>query len=127
MPFVCPECMTPGWMKITHRIELPSDSRSDEIAVQIVRCSRCRFRGAAVYEESRRGALDSESVDHRGYKVKKADLKSLVDKIEACPDPKNARCQCPSHRSLGQKDSGGRWRGLDDIEYEGTFPMDLVL
>ena len=127
MAFVCPECIIRGSLKITHSMELPSDSRSDEIAVQIVECSHCKFRGAAVYEESRRGALDSESVDHRGYKVKKTDLKSLTDKIKACPDPKNARCQCPSHRSLSQTDSWGRWQGLADIEYQDTFPMDLVL
>ncbi len=127
MPFVCPECMTRGTLKITHSIELPSDSRSDEIAVQIVRCSHCKFRGVAVYEESRRGALDSESVDHRGYKVKTADLRSLIRKIKACPDPKNARCQCPSHRSLGQKDSWGRWQGLADIEFQDAFPIDLAL
>ena len=124
MPFVCPECMTRGTLKIAHSIELPSDSRSDEVAVQIVRCSRCQFHGVAVYEESRRGALDSESVDHRGYKVKAADLKSIMDKIKGCPNPKNARCRCPSHRSLGKKDSGGRWQGLADIEVQDTFPMD---
>jgi hypothetical protein len=126
MPFVCPECRTPGSLKITHRIELPSDSRSDEIAVQIVKCSRCPFHGVAVYEESRRGALDSESVDHYGYKVKAADLKSLINKIKKCPNPKNARCRCPSHRSLGRTNSWGRWQGLADIKVQGTFPMDLI-
>lgn len=126
MPFVCPDCRTPGSLKITHSIELPSDSRSDEIAGQIVKCSRCKFRSVAIYEESRRGTLDSESVDHRGYKVRAADLKSLVDKIKACPDPRNARCQCPSHRHLGQKDSSGRWQGLADIEFQDTFPMALT-
>ena len=55
MSFACPECLTKS-LKITAKLELPPDSRSDEITVQVVACSRCGFAGVAVYEESRRGA-----------------------------------------------------------------------
>ncbi len=68
MPFQCPECSTKT-LKITHKLELPPDSRSDEITLQIIECSGCGFGGIAVYEESRRGALDDDSFDHTGYRV----------------------------------------------------------
>ena len=69
MAFLCPACDAAGGLKITRRLELPPDSRSDEITLQIVRCRRCNFEGLAIYEESRRGALGDEAVDHRGYMV----------------------------------------------------------
>ena len=61
MAFVCPECHTSESLRITRSLELPPDSRSDEITLQIIRCSSCRFAGVAVYEESRRGRLDDET------------------------------------------------------------------
>lgn len=122
MPFACPECGDPASLGITSSIELPPDSRSDEIALQIVACARCRFRAAAVYEESRRGSLDSEAVDHRGYRVSRESLDSLIARIGACPEPANRGCGCESHRELGRTDDGGRWRGL--AETAGSFPMN---
>jgi hypothetical protein len=59
MSFVGPECHANS-LAITQSIELPPDGRSDEISLQIVACQACGFAGTAVYEESRRGALDSE-------------------------------------------------------------------
>ena len=125
MPFLCPECSASKSLKITSKLELPSDSRSDEIALQIVKCSRCGFAGIAVYEESRRGALDSESFDHTGYHVSTKDLKSLEKMIKQCPKPTNQRCGCSVHRTLGRKNASGRWSGLDDILLEGAFTMKL--
>ena len=68
MPFRCPACHQPS-LEIVQSLELPADDQWDEIAVQELRCSgpACGFRGIAVYEESRRGALDSECVVHTGY------------------------------------------------------------
>ena len=124
MPFLCPKCSTKS-LRITSRIELRPDSRSDEIALQIVECSRCGFAGIAIYEESRRGALDSESTDHTGYRVSPDDLIALRKTIKRCPRPSNRRCRCPAHRTLSRKDASGRWSALDDIHREGAFRLAL--
>ena len=60
MAFVCPECHMPGALRITVSLQLPADSRSDDIALQIVECAHCQFKGIAIYEESRRGPLESD-------------------------------------------------------------------
>ncbi len=123
MPFLCPECSEPKSLGIALKIELPPDSRSDEITLQVVECYRCGFEGIAVYEESRRGALGSESFHHIGYRVSKEDLKALRRTIKACPRPTDWRCRCSAHRVLGRRDASGRWSGLDDIDQEGTFAL----
>jgi hypothetical protein len=70
---------------------LPADDQWDEIAVQDLRCSSmgCGFRGIAVYEESRRGALDSECVVHTGYGMSSSnivpDMKAVAELIQ-CKD-----------------------------------------
>jgi len=125
MPFLCPECSGSRSLDITSKLELPSDSRSDEITLQIVKCSHCGFAGIAVYEESRRGALDSESIDHTGYHVSAKDLNMLQKTIKQCPKPTNPRCNCSAHRKLGKKNASGRWGGLDAICLEKAFPMKL--
>ena len=126
MSFVCPDCLTPGTLEITLSMQLPSDSRSDDISLQVVECSHCGFQGVAVYEESRRGALDSESWDHSGYRVAKEDLKALIETMRQCPRPSNDACQCTAHRALGRTDASGRWCGIDDLKVLGGFPMRLV-
>ena len=125
MPFLCPECSTSRSFKIKAKIELFLDSRSDEIMLQVVECSRCRFAGIAVYEESRRGAFDSESFSHVGYRVSAKDLRMLRRTIKQCPAPNNWRCGCSAHRTLGGKDVGGRWNGLQEIECEDRFNLHL--
>lgn len=122
MPFICPECSSQS-LRITAKIELPPDSRSDEITLQIVRCSRCRFAGIAIYEESRRGA--TESFHHTGYHLQADDLKALSSIIKQCPKPGNARCTCSAHRKLRSKNASGRWNALDDIELERSFQLLL--
>ena len=124
MPFICPECKRTS-LSITDRLELPADSRSDEITLQIVACASCSFKGIAVYEESRRGALDDESVDHAGYAVNQGDLTRLRRLIRACPDRGNPRCRCETHRQLGRRDRGARWSGLDEVALGDRFPMRL--
>jgi hypothetical protein len=121
MSFQCPECR--GALHITARLELPPDSRSDEITLQIVTCQDCGFAAIAVYEESRRGALDAESVDHRGLRIAAADLRALRAQIRSCPQPGNPRCVCTAHQALGRKDSSGRWAGLAGVELGDWFPM----
>ena len=127
MSFVCPECMTSGSLRITHKIELPPDSAWDEITLQIVGCSQCKFEGVAVYQESRRGALGSEIWHHRGYRMEKEDLAALRAAMEACPAPSNPRCQCRSHLSLGRRSAeSGRWAGVSGLDWEVSFPMQMA-
>jgi hypothetical protein len=123
MPFTCPECHTPGALRITHRLELPPDARSDEITLQVVRCSQCRFEGLAVYEESRRGALDDESFSHTGYEAEKAGVSALKKAISRCPRPGNPRCACAAHEAYGRRDAHGRWTGLDAFDLGSSFPL----
>jgi len=124
VPFVCPECSAKS-LRITDRLELPPDSRSDEITLQVVSCSDCGFEALAVYEESRRGPLGDESFHHTGYYLNREDLDALKGKIRRCPKPKDHRCRCASHRSLEHRDSSGRWNALDHIAYDGVFELRL--
>jgi hypothetical protein len=124
MPFICPAC-TGSTLAIREALELPPDSRSDEITLQVVRCSACGFAGLAVYEESRRGSFDSESVDHRGYRVSEADLHEILRAVQRCPRPRDSRCRCATHRKFGHSSAGGRWDGLRGIELRELFPMVL--
>lgn len=125
MPFHCPYCRTLGSLQIDLTIELPPDARSDEITLQVIDCSQCGFRGLAVYSESRRGASQIDTFEHSGFSVREADLQMIQDTIRSCPDPYNARCQCPAHRSLGQANGRGVWQGLKDVERLGSFTMRM--
>ena len=121
MGFHCPACHTAGSLLIKQRLELPPDSRSDEITLQIVRCGHCKFEGIAIYEESRRGGLGGESVDHHGYYARESDLQRLKKLLRQCPQPRSSRCDCAAHRQLGAKDKSGRWAGLAGIELGRRF------
>ena len=122
--FLCPKCSNHS-LKISSSIELPYDSRSDEIALQIIKCSRCSYEGVAVYEESRRGGFDSETINHTGYDLPAEDLKSLKALIAKCPKPKETGCQCKSHQKLGIKNEYGRWIGIEQLNYGKHFVMKL--
>jgi hypothetical protein len=112
MPFECPRCGAPE-LAITASMELPPDSRSDEISLQLFACSACGFGAIGVYEESRRGAMDDESMDHSGYKIPPGTVDSLGMWLAACPSPNDPSCACASHRELGARDTSGRWCGVD--------------
>ena len=116
MLFKCPNCLMSS-LEIGQAIDLPPDSRSDEITVQVIVCRQCGFLGAAVYEESRRGAPGTETMHHTGYRLKRRLWKSLQGTIKKCPTPRNVR-------ALSWRAADGRWIGLD-VEIEGTFPMEL--
>lgn len=124
MAFRCPACSASS-LRITLRLELPPDSRWDEIALQMIACDPCGFAGLAVYQESRRGALDSEIVHHDGYRVSAADLARLELEIESCPAPDSASCDCRAHRTLGRCDASGRWDALQTIDRNGSFRVEL--
>lgn len=112
-------------LEIEAFLELPPDSRSDEITVQIIACRRCDFAGVAIYEESRRGAPDRESVDHAGYYVDDDGLQRLRQALDACPAPADPRCSCAVHGELGRTDAGGRWRGMEAFSLGKRFPIKI--
>jgi hypothetical protein len=125
MGFICPRCRAVS-LKITSSIELPPDSRSDEIAVQTLKCTKCGFAGLGVYEETRRGGLDSESVYHRGYYMNNSTIASLEKNINQCPKPKKHGCHCRIHRSFGCTNEFGRWNWLEKIPHKETFILERV-
>jgi hypothetical protein len=125
VPFQCPSCLSSRSLGITSKIELPPDARWDEISLQVLRCSRCGFWSLAVYEESRRGALDSEIVHHMGYQVHDEDRVSIMHIIKKCPHPSNPRCNCSAHHKLGKKDEMGNWCGLSEMRLGFSFEMKL--
>jgi hypothetical protein len=108
MSFVCPECGTSS-LEILRSLELPADDWWDEVTVQTVACSRCHFRGAAVYEESRRGALDSEAWNHRGFRPAPDALRTVEDGIRSCPAPRDPACECATHRAWAGRDVASGW------------------
>jgi hypothetical protein len=124
--FVCPDCLRPGSLQITQSIQIPPDSRSDDIVIQVIACNQCDFRGLATYEESRRGAMTAEAWNHAGYRVTQDAFKAMAAAINQCPNPKDAQCACATHQRLGAKDASGRWQGLNASEWTSTFPMRLV-
>lgn len=123
MPRDCGVCKTTNAIKIVQTLVLPPDSRSDDIILQVVKCTQCGFKGLAVYEESRRGALDSESWSHTAYRVAGQDLKTVAAAIRACPSPRDPRCHCDTHHQLGSRDRSGRWNGLKKITIEDSFQI----
>ena len=123
MAFVCPECLNVGTLTITDSIKLPPDSRSDEIILQLLRCGRCELKAAAVYEESRRGAMGSESWHHIGYKLEEKQIKELLTIFSKCKTLNKPKCHCKAHRMLGQKDDAGRWVPPEYFHWKSSFPM----
>lgn len=112
MPFRCPDCGKPD-LTICGRIELRSDSKWDEIALQLLRCGSCEFRGIATYLENRWGALDSEVYYHNGYRATAQLRNRVVELIEACPDPDSVKCECPSCKELNVTNANGAWNWLE--------------
>jgi hypothetical protein len=123
MSYTCPECGFPKALNIVLSITLPPDSRSDDIIVQTVQCDHCQFRAAAIYEESRRGGFDSESWEHRGYRLIDEDLAMLAKRINRCPDRGNKGCHCKSHEALGKKNDTGRWVLPSGFTRDNSFLM----
>jgi hypothetical protein len=125
MSFACPCCQQPASLAIVASIELPPDTRSDEIALQVLACEACEFRALAIYEESRRGALDSEAWEHTGYAVPGSLLERVKESIQRCPNQADSSCGCPSHRGLNRVDRVGRWQAPEGIAGTQSFAMRL--
>lgn len=126
MAFVCPDCRAPA-LEIGRVLALPPVGVAQEFSLQLVACSACRFQGVAVYEESRAGSLDSESVDHGGYRVDSATFERLSELAANCPSPRDEDCGCETHRALGVRDPHrglGAWLQQIGIDFRGGFPME---
>jgi hypothetical protein len=89
-------------------MEIPSDDWYDELALQVLVCDACALSEIGTYSESRRGALDSEAVDHEGFHADAEVIVRVRRLIRSCPRPGDASCDCEGHRVLGQS-VGGRW------------------
>jgi hypothetical protein len=125
MPLICPECHS-NRLRITRRLELAPDHRSDEIALQIINCEACGFRGIAIYEESRRGALGSGSWSHWGYPAKASALRVLEQKMRQCPQPRNPKCGCPVHQEFHRAGPGSDWTEvLPGVDWDKAFGIDF--
>jgi hypothetical protein len=111
-------------LNIILRIELPPDNRSDEISVQILYCSNCEFKGLGIYEESRRGSMLRESINHRGIYLPKDLLETIHGKIQCCPEPHNPHCLCDSHNYFKIVDNY-RWNWLNTLNQCGVFEISL--
>lgn len=120
--FVCPGCGA-AELRIEAALELGADSVSDEITVQVAACGFCGLTAAAVYEESRRGRLDSDCWSHHGYRLPPERATELLALIRSCPRPDDAHCGCPAHAALGVKNETGRWIGLNGWATGEDFPL----
>jgi hypothetical protein len=123
--FYCPQCLAFS-LQICSTLELPFDSRSDEISLQILKCAKCGFVGLGVYEESRRGKLDSESIEHRGYILDDSEMSNIEKMIKKCPNPKNSNCKCKVHHSLSTITKEGRWNWLKKAHIKESFKIQRI-
>jgi ferredoxin len=128
MPFQCPKCLQSYSLEIAQILQLPPDQRSDEIVLQVLACSQCGLRALGVYEESRRGSLETDTWDHFGYLVKDETVEAVAEAISQCPTPYNHRCDCDTHLRFTNQQRRRAWIGIQAIEgmeIEGTFRMHL--
>lgn len=126
MALICPDCNSNA-LNISQSFELPPDSYNDEITLQVIECGQCGFHALAVYEESRHGALESESWRHEGYRVSEEDFQSVVNAIRQCPYPGDSDCECSTHQALGQTNTFG-WDGLrkSGIKIQDVFNIQAI-
>jgi hypothetical protein len=124
MAFECPDCSRYS-LGITNSIELRPPGAWSDLSLQLVACSHCRLRGAAVYLESRAGTLDREIVRHLGYRLDHAAVDEVERRILICPKPKDRRCGCSAHRSLAAKYDLGEPVPFRDVGGGDSFPIRL--
>ena len=122
MGLICPACSLDS-LKITSKIELPPNERSDEVTLQLIECNKCGFQGVAVYKESRRGKIDSATFSHRGYTASSEFLNKVRKMIDQCPDPNNAKCRCKTHRHFNDLYRAGNWEWLEEQSKHKSFEI----
>jgi hypothetical protein len=97
--FCCPSCQEKK-LEIGATVELQPGSRWDEEALQLISCENCQSTGLAIYRESRRGAIDSETVEHEGAFLPLPELLQIRATLLLCPNPSKAKCGCAAHKEL---------------------------
>lgn len=97
--FLCPVCQQKQ-IQIGNSVELQPKDRWDEETLQLIDCEACQSAGLAIYQESRQGALDRETVNHEGAFVPLSDLLSVRATLLLCPQPEARDCGCAAHREL---------------------------
>ena len=123
MSFRCPQCKTLTSLDITSSIELPPDSRSDEITLQVVECTDCGFSSLAVYEEPRHAILETDDWKHIGYWVSKDAVESVKAAIHYLPQSVSGTLQlCGTYQS---QPAGSAWR-LEGIVRNGARAYVLM-
>jgi len=123
--FVCPRCGAKG-LKIVKSMDLPPDRRSDDVILQITECHSCSFKGLALYEESRRGAMGGESFEHTGFWPSDEALTKVEAIFSFCSYLRDKRCGCEGHkRAVLATSCGKKWRLaiLDEYGCEKVFVM----
>lgn len=99
MALVCPACGREDY-EIVSSLAVPPNESSDEEHLQVACCLACGTPFGAVYEESRRGALDSECWNHFAIASDAQEARELENLIAACPNQSNPRCPCAVHHLL---------------------------
>jgi hypothetical protein len=83
--FACPSCARFD-LQIQLSLELGGDDTWDEVALQILRCP-CGFGALGTYRESRRGSLDSETVEHEGHAANEDQIREAETAVRALDRP----------------------------------------
>ena len=109
----CPGCGKE--LKLVQALTLPGDCRSDDIRFQLSRCPGCGQPAAGAYEESRRGALDSECWEHYAWPVTESMWRRCTQLLLLCPEPEREDCGCCAHLQLSRYDANGRWLGCKTL------------
>ena len=121
--FRCPQC-SECTLKITAHLEIPPDRDWDEITLQIVGCSSCGLGALAVYQESRRGSLETEAWQHNGYRIDPPDVRRLTEVLNQCPRPNDSSCLCSAHLELGLTNNKLQWEGISKIALLQHFQLE---
>lgn len=113
--FVCGPCKAPS-LTIGKVIDLASDD-DDELSLQLVVCGQCGAEAVAVYRESRRGSLDSDSYHHDAWMVPAETVRMIEREIAACPKPRDEHCGCRTHQLWANEGyrthlDGARWYAI---------------
>ena len=112
----CPQC-TQSELEPSTSLELYPEA-FDEITLIPLNCPKGDFYAVRIYEESRRGRLDSESVNVNNYSLSQKNFAELQQTISQCPDPKNIHCKCESHLELNRKYKNQEFQKNPQVELE---------
>ncbi len=58
-------------------VDVNPDDKYDEIALRIINCQTYPLKIIGIYKESRRGALNGETVHHVGYRARDEQISQL--------------------------------------------------